>query len=341
VKKVAILLLNLGGPVTQADVQGFLYNLFKDKRIISLPFGIRHGVAALISSRRASDAQKNYMHMGGGSPILSETRAQADALQSLLASRADNIEAKVFVGMRYWHPFIEETVKDIDAFSPDEVVLLPLYPQFSSTTTLSAFEAFDRVYKGSAKVSRVCCYTGNHHFIEAHAQLINAQLVELERSSEYRLLFSAHGLPQQIVDRGDPYPSQIEATVARVLDALPSHNADHAICYQSRVGPLKWLEPSTSEAILTAGRDGKNIILIPIAFVSEHIETLVELDIEYAHLASKAGVKDYRRVPALRTQPTFIEGLYDEAVSALRADAPVKGDGNCRACHKFCPNRGG
>ena len=318
-------------------MQGFLYNLFADKNIINLPFGLRQGVASLISSRRAESAKKNYAYMGGGSPILRETEAQAQALETYLG-RTKGIEAKVFIGMRYWHPFVEEAVTAIEAWGPDEIVLLPLYPQFSSTTTLSSLQAFEKAYKGKAPVTAVCCYADNDHFIKAHADLIAAKLKTLSNPLGYRLLFSAHGLPESIFARGDPYKEQVEACVARIMAAV-GVPVEHVICYQSRVGPLKWIGPSTDVTIEKAGSDGKSIVLIPIAFVSEHIETLVELDIEYGHLAAKAGVKDYIRLPALGIDPNYIKALNDEVLKALGSKAAVIGDHNCAKCHKFCPKR--
>ena len=335
-KKVAVLLMNLGGPQTQADVKGFLYNLFADRRIITLPFGVRHGLAAVIAHTRTPMAQANYRHMGGGSPILAETRAQADALQAVLDRQSDS-ETRVFVGMRYWHPFIGAVAAEIAAFAPDEIVLLPLYPQFSSTTTLTAFEAFERAYRGPAKIKRVCCYANNDRFIAAHVGLIRAQLAELSDPQNYRLLFSAHGLPQKIVDAGDPYQAQIEATVARIMAGLGAH--DHVICYQSRVGRLKWLGPSTDDEIRRAGAEHKPVIVIPVAFVSEHVETLVELDIEYGHLARDAGVPDYVRVPALGLAPDYIQALAEETTKALASAEDIIGDEACAGCHTFCPKR--
>lgn len=338
-KRVAVLLFNLGGPKNPEDVQGFLYNLFADKNIINLPFGVRQGVASLISSRRAPLAKKNYAYMGGGSPILKETQGQAEALEAYIAANTKGIEAKVFIGMRYWHPFVEEMVREIETWSPDEIVLLPLYPQFSSTTSLSSFEAFDKAYKGRAKVTRVCCYSDNAHFIKAHVDAIAAKIATLTQPGHYRLLFSAHGLPESIITRGDPYQAQVEACVAKIMAGL-GNPIEHSICYQSRVGPMKWIGPSTDVSIQKAGADGKSIILVPIAFVSEHIETLVELDIEYAHVASTAGVKDYIRLPALGVNPGYIRALNDEVLKALGSSATVVGDHDCAGCHSFCPKRG-
>jgi ferrochelatase len=335
-KKVAVLLMNLGGPETQADVKGFLYNLFADRRIITLPFGVRHGLAAVIAHTRTPLAQANYRYMGGGSPILAETRAQADALQAVLDGQGDS-DARVFIGMRYWHPFIGAVVAEIAAFAPDEIVLLPLYPQFSSTTTLTAFEAFERAYRGPAIVKRICCYANNDRFITAHTRLIRDCLAGLADPQSYRLLFSAHGLPQKIVDAGDPYQAQVEATVARILAGLGDH--DHVICYQSRVGRLQWLKPSTDDEIRRAGAESKPVVVIPIAFVSEHVETLVELDIEYGHLAKEAGVPDYVRIPALGTHADYIGALADEVSKALASAETTIGDEACADCHAFCPKR--
>lgn len=336
-KRLAVVLFNLGGPLGQADVRGFLYNLFADPYIIGLPWGLRQGLAALISSRREKMAQKNYAYMGGGSPILKETQAQADALQSDITLKMAGTEVKIFIAMRYWHPFIAETVAEIDAWAPDEIVLLPLYPQFSSTTTLSSFEAFAKTYKGPALVRKICCYSDNSHFIAAHAGAVTQRLQAVDNPASYRLLFSAHGLPESIINKGDPYREQVETCVARIMAAVGDH--DHVVCYQSRVGPMKWIGPSTDETIKQAGKDGKSVILVPIAFVSEHIETLVELDIEYAHLAREHGVVDYVRVPALGISSDFVAALSDEVMKAVATGADITGDHDCGPCHSYCPKR--
>ncbi|MDI7775824.1 ferrochelatase [Asticcacaulis sp. EMRT-3] len=337
-KRTAVLLFNLGGPHKPEDVRGFLYNLFADRYIINLPFGLRQGVAALISSRRAPMARANYALMGGGSPILKETEAQRQALETYISKNTQGMETRVFTGMRYWHPFIAETVREIEAYRSDQIVVLPLYPQFSSTTTLSGFEAFKKAYRGKAKVHYVCCYAGNGHFIKAHADAVAAVLKRLSAPENYRILFSAHGLPETIVKRGDPYSEQVEASVARIM-AMLNTDVEHTICYQSRVGPLKWIGPSTDDTIRQAGRDGKSVIVVPVAFVSEHIETLVELDIEYGHLAREAGVADYIRVPALGVNGDYIKALNDEVLKAIGTEAAIIGDHDCAACHRFCPKR--
>lgn len=337
-KRIAVLLFNLGGPKTQEDVKPFLYNLFRDKYIIDLPIGFRQGVASMIANSRAPEARKNYMKMGGGSPILAETQSQAEALEKHL-NKSSGVEARVFIGMRYWHPFIEQAVADIEAWAPDEIVVLPLYPQFSSTTTLTGFEAFKKRYKGKAPVKYVCCYADNDHFVTAQSHVIQASLRQLPQDkAERRILFSAHGLPEKIIRKGDPYQEQVEACVARIMTAIGAHE-DHVVCYQSRVGPLKWIGPSTEEAITEAGRQGKSVLVVPIAFVSEHIETRVELDIDYSAVALQAGVKAYVRAPTLRTHKGFIQALGAEVMKALGTVDEVSGDHDCAACHRFCPRK--
>ncbi len=335
-RRVAVLLFNLGGPDGPADVQPFLRNLFSDRRIIGLPWGARHLLAWIISTARGPSARANYARMGGGSPLLGETREQAAALERRLNRRAGT-EARVFIGMRYWKPFIPDAAKAIRAWSPDEVVVLPLYPQFSSTTTLSGFDAFDKAYDGPSR--RVCCYAANDRFIAAHARVVQNWLRLLpEDPDRVRILFSAHGLPEKIIAAGDPYQEQIEATVGRIMTRI-GPDRDHVVCYQSRVGPLAWIGPSTEEAIRRAGADGKSILVVPVAFVSEHIETRVELDMDYAELAGKVGVKTYARAPTLGFAPQFIAALAEEVDRALGSAEPVVGDHDCGAQHGYCPLR--
>lgn len=335
-RRLAVLLFNLGGPDGPEDVQPFLRNLFSDPRIIGLPWGVRHLLAWIVSTARGPSARANYAKMGGGSPLLGETRKQAEALERRLNRRAGT-EARVFVGMRYWKPFIPDAAKAIRAWGPDEVVILPLYPQFSSTTTLSGFDAFDRAYDGPSR--RVCCYAANDRFISTHAKIVESWLKRLPpEPGRVRILFSAHGLPEKIVAAGDPYQEQIEATVGRIM-ARVGPDRDHVVCYQSRVGPLAWIGPSTEQAIREAGADGKSVLVVPIAFVSEHIETRVELDMDYAHLAAEVGVKTYARAPTLGVAPQFIAVLAEEVDRALASDAAIVGDHDCGARHGYCPRR--
>lgn len=313
-RRVAVVLMNLGGPDGPEAVQPFLFNLFRDRAIIDLPAIARYPLAALISTSRRKEATANYAIMGGGSPLLPETRAQADALE--MALKAQGVEAKCFIAMRYWRPLTEKTAGDVAAWSPDEVVLLPLYPQFSTTTTDSSLKAWNKAYRGPGVVRTVCCYPTLEGLVEAHARRISTAYEAAGRPKSVRLLFSAHGLPQKVVDAGDPYEQQIQATAKAVADRLGA-GWDWKVCYQSRVGPLKWLGPSTPEAIEEAVGEGLGLVICPIAFVSEHVETLVELDHEYAELAENLGASAYVRVPALGIEPAFINGLAELTIEAL------------------------
>ncbi len=338
-RKIAIVLFNLGGPDGPADVKPFLRNLFRDPAIIGAPGPIREALAWFISITRTPEAQANYAKMGGGSPLLPETEKQADALAAKLAEKQPGDEFRVYIAMRYWHPFLEETVKAVQAWAPDETVLLPLYPQFSTSTTGSSLTGWQKA--GGGKARTICCYSEQPDFIQAHADLIRAKWESAGKPESVRLLFSAHGLPERTVAQGDPYQWQVEQTSAAVARRLPEL-PDWQICYQSRVGPLKWIGPSTEDAIEKAASDGKGIILTPIAFVSEHIETLVELDDEYAELAREKGIAVYERVAALGVTDGFIKSLADLAVAALDGPAGLKppcGQRVCPAGFAKCPNR--
>lgn len=334
-RRIAVVLFNLGGPDGQASVKPFLFNLFNDPAIIGLPGLVRTPLAKLISSRRETSAQANYALMGGGSPLLAETRKQAEALQANLTSRLPQDEVRAFVAMRYWHPLTEETAADVAAWGPDEVVLLPLYPQFSTTTTESSLKRWNEAYAGSGVRRTVCCWPEAPGWVEAQGALIRNKLTEAGEAP-VRVLFSAHGIPEVLVEKkGDPYQEQVESTCAAV--AVAAGLQDWSVCYQSRVGPMKWLGPSTVEALERAAKDGVGAVVVPIAFVSEHVETLVELDIEYGELAHKVGVKPYLRVPAVGVTPVFIDTLAEAAEQALaRNDVAPHGPG-CRADWKACP----
>lgn len=334
-RRIAIVLFNLGGPDDQASVRPFLFNLFNDPAIIGLPNPFRTALARLISSRREKGAQANYALMGGGSPLLPETRRQADALAQALAGLLPDDEIRAFIAMRYWSPLTEETAVDVAAFGPDEIVLLPLYPQFSTTTTESSLKRWAEVYAGSGVSRTVCCYPEAPGWIEAQADGVRAKLAEAG-DRRVRVLFSAHGIPESLITRkGDPYQEQIESTCAAI--AAHAGLTDWAICYQSRVGPMKWLGPSTPDAIAQAGRDGVGVVVTPVAFVSEHIETLVELDIEYAELAHELGVAPYLRSPAVGVAAPFIQTLAEAAVEALSRTGTAPWGPGCRADWKACP----
>lgn len=339
-KRIAVVLFNLGGPDGPKAVRPFLFNLFRDKAIIGAPAAVRYPLAALISGTRAKSARANYALMGGGSPLLPETEKQAAALRVVLAKASLADVFDVFIAMRYWHPLTCETAKKVAAFAPDEVVLLPLYPQFSTTTTQSSAAEWKRLYKGQGRVREICCYPLSPDFIEAHVQAIRDVLPA--DGKPFRLLFSAHGLPEKVIAGGDPYQRQVEATAAAVAAALGG-DLDWQVCYQSRVGPLAWIGPSTIEAIDAAGADRLALVISPIAFVSEHVETLVELDHEYALHARMVGVTDYRRAPALGINAAFIDGLARAALQALGSNAvvaPAEG-WDCGRCGPICPAKEG
>ena len=338
-RRIAVVLFNLGGPDDQASVKPFLFNLFRDKAIIGLPQPFRTLLARLISSRREKSAQANYALMGGGSPLLPGTRDQARALETALSDRFASDTVRTFIAMRYWNPLTEATAAEVAGFAPDEIVLLPLYPQFSTTTTESSLQAWNAAYSGPGNSRTVCCYPEGEGWIAAQAQAVLGRLAEARAEAAgraVRVLFSAHGIPESLVTRkGDPYQEQVESTCAAI--AALAGLEDWQICYQSRVGPMKWLGPSTPEAIAKAAKDGVGVVVTPVAFVSEHIETLVELDIEYAELAHESGVSPYLRAPAAGTTPVFIAGLCDAVAEALgRGGTAPQGPG-CRKGWKACP----
>ena len=343
-RKVAVVLFNLGGPDGPDAVRPFLFNLFNDPAIIALPGVVRTPLAWLIAKRREEMAKANYAVMGGGSPLLPETQKQAAALEAALGTRLDGAEIRCFIAMRYWKPLTDETARAVAAFAPDEVVLLPLYPQYSTTTTDSSLKAWKKAYRGSGTVHAVCCYPDEPGLVEAHARAIVRTHKAMGSPRPLRLLFSAHGLPEKVIEAGDPYQRHVEQTCAAVVKQLgPKWAADWdwRVCYQSRVGPMKWIGPSTEEAIEQAGHDGRGVLVTPIAFVSEHVETLVELDHEYAELARRLALPFYLRAPAIGTDLAFIEGLADLTVDALGRRGVAPAGAACEAGLSKCPCREG
>ncbi len=313
--KTAVVLFNLGGPDSPGAVKPFLFNLFNDPAIISWPKVPRWCLAKLISGFREKKAIEIYRKIGGKSPIYENTLAQAMALENELGG-----DKKVFVAMRYWHPFIADVVRDVIDYSPDKIVLLPLYPQFSTTTTGSSFSEWrnQATLQGlTVKTVDVHDYPTEGDFLKAYAGLMEPFYVEAQKFGAPRVLFSAHGLPQKIVDAGDPYQSQVEKTAAGILENFPFKNCDYRICYQSRVGPAKWLTPTIGDEIKVAARDGVPVVVVPLSFVSEHSETLVELDMEYRQMAEDLGVSYFGRVPAVGCHKQFIEGLAKLVRSAI------------------------
>ena len=305
----AIILFNLGGPDKLENVEPFLFNLFFDPAILNLPIFLRYPLAKLIANRRAPTAKKIYEELGGSSPILKLTEEQASALESKLKKDDSSSEYKCFIVMRCWHPRAEGVVKEVKNYNPEEIILMPLYPQYSAATSGSSIKEWNDVCKKNnfnVKTSTICCYPTDENFIQAHKELIMKKIKNLEN---FKLIFSAHGLPEKNIKKGDPYQWQIEQSVDKIVKSLDVKDLDWVLSYQSRVGPLKWIGPSTEEIIIENSRLGKHIVLVPIAFVSEHSETLVELDIEYKELADKNGCKHYSRVPALGINESYIKAM--------------------------------
>jgi ferrochelatase len=341
--KIAVVLMNLGGPDSTAAVEPFLFNLFADPAIITLPNPLRWAVAKLIARRRAPVARAIFAKIGNNSPLLANTRAQAEALERELGE-----ECRVFIAMRYWAPRADETAVLVKQWGAEQVVLLPLYPQFSSTTTASSIADWKRAAAAIdlvAPTRAVCCYPTEAGFIAALARAINQAIDAWPREADApRLLLSAHGLPKRIVARGDPYEMQVAQTAARLRARMARPDIDSVVCYQSRVGPLDWLGPATDAEIRRAGSESKGLIVASIAFVSEHSETLVELDIEYRHIAETSGVPRYVRVPTVGTAAEFIAGLAGlvRQVRAAKTDRvwPEGGQPHCGETLLLCAHRG-
>ena len=307
--KKAIILFNLGGPDKLENVEPFLFNLFNDPAILNLPTFLRYPLAKLISNRRAPVAKKIYAELGGSSPILKLTREQSDALEIKLNQTQEKDEYKCFIIMRCWNPRAKDVIKDVQLYGPDEVVLMPLYPQYSAATSGSSIKEWKDVCNKNnyhVKTSTICCYPTDQNFISAHTKEIKKKIKDLKN---FKLIFSAHGLPEKNIKKGDPYQWQVEQSVKKIVENLNDENLDWILSYQSRVGPLKWIGPSTETIIIENSKIGKHIVLVPIAFVSEHSETLVELDIEYKEIADANGCKNYTRVPALGINEDFIKAM--------------------------------
>lgn len=322
--RVGVLLLNLGGPEKPEDVRPFLFNLFSDPEIIRIPFPwLQKPLAWFISSRRAKTSQANYQQIGGGSPLRRITEEQGDALKSALDRKGH--DAKVYVGMRYWHPFTEEAIAQIKRDSLEKLVVLPLYPQYSISTSGSSFRLLEQLWQDDPKLAQVeytliPSWYARPGYVNAMADLIRTELDKLPNPDSAHIFFSAHGVPVSYVEEfGDPYQREIEHCTALIMQALGRSN-DHTLAYQSRVGPIEWLQPYTEDAIQALAEAGvDDLMVVPISFVSEHIETLQEIDIEYRELAEEAGIERFYRVPALNTHTGFITDLaemVDEAAAA-------------------------
>ena len=330
---VGVLLLNLGGPETLDDVQPFLYNLFADPDIIRLPGVLQFlqsPLAALLSNSRAPKSREAYESIGGGSPLRRITDEQANALQSALVAKGLK-NAKCYVGMRYWKPFTEEAVEQIKADGVTKLVILPLYPQFSISTSGSSLRLLEQIFGEDEYLATRMSHTvipswyERPGYVQAMADLIKAELNrpdgQFDSPDEPIVFFSAHGVPVSYVETaGDPYKEEMEECVALIMARLKEMGVqnEHVLAYQSRVGPVEWLKPYTDDVIRELGeKKTKAMVAVPISFVSEHIETLEEIDMEYRELAEESGVEQWGRVPALDTSPVFIDDLADAVVESL------------------------
>ena len=339
---MAIVIFNLGGPDKPEAIQPFLFNLFNDPAILMVPNPFRWILAKIISILRAPESKKIYAKVGGKSTLLPETLSQAKAIKNNLSKYFTNFE--VFIFMRYWKPSVSEVTKKIKEYNPDNIILMPLYPQFSCTTSGTSIKAFKKeAYRIGLEVPQnvLCCYPTNQEFINASVKNIKQGLNQAETYGKPRLLLSAHGLPEKTIKSGDPYQWQIEETSEAIVNTLGIPNLDHITCYQSRLGPIKWITPSTEEEIKRAGKDNVPVVIVPIAFVSEHVETLVELDIEYRELSIKAGVPFFYRAPVVGTNPIFIEGLTNLIRTSFTEKESIISENFIRKCPSHfghCPN---
>jgi len=371
-KKIAVVLFNLGGPSSLDSVPKFLFNLFNDKAIIPLIQPFRFLVACLITTLRSKKSQNIYSQINNKSPLLEITNQQSQLLEQILNknSNQQGFEYKNFVIMRYWHPRAKNVVKEIANYQPEEIILLPLYPQFSTTTNQSSIDEFllhwqklNQINSTLSKIAikTICCHPEEDGFIESHCNLIINSLQKspnfsTEKIENYRLLFSAHGLPQKVIDDGDPYCFQVGLSVEKIIEKLSSklqidrQKIDYKICFQSKVGPAKWTEPTLDSQIDLAAKNEKSVVVIPIAFVSDHSETLVELDIDYANKAKELKIAEYIRVESLNFEQNFLSCLANlcflasknQSIQPKNCTAETKL--NCvnkRICpheHKKCPN---
>lgn len=324
-KRRAILLLNFGGPDNLKNVEPFLYNLFYDKILKGYPAFIKAIVAKILAMTRKKTATEIYKIIGNKSPILEETIKQKEKLEKL-------VEGKLFIVMRYWHPMSKEVVAELKEYNAEEIFLLPLYPQFSTSTTDSSIKDIKKELEKEGMnlpTKTIGCYPTEDLFVKSHVELIKKKY-----KKGYRILFSAHGLPEYLIKNGDPYQWQIEQSVKAIIEKLAIENLDYKVTYQSKVGPLKWLDPDTEKEIEEAATQGINLVVVPIAFVSEHSETLAELDIEYGEIAKKHKI-DYIRIPALGDNEIFINSMA-KMINSLEN----KPEGYCSSSEgkRLCPS---
>jgi ferrochelatase len=313
-RRIGVLLFNLGGPERLEDVRPFLFNLFADPDIIRLPFrAMQKPIAWLISTQRYKKSRGYYEKIGGGSPLRRITEEQAQALERALEDR--NISARAYVGMRYWNPFIEEALDQIRRDSVDQLIVLPLYPQFSISTTGSSLNRMHAIARESGdalpQTSVICSFEADPNYIEAMAAATFEELANFpdQDPSKTHILFSAHSVPVRYIEEGDPYLDHTKRTVELIMQRLGVQRP-HTLSFQSKVGPVEWLTPATNETITKLASEGvSQLMLVPVSFVSEHSETLYEMDILYRDVAAEAGIKHYRRVPTMNCRPDFIRAL--------------------------------
>ncbi len=323
-EKIAVVLFSMGGPSSLKEVKPFLFNLFMDKNILNIIWPVRYFLAKYISFKRGRDeALKTYKLIGGKSPLLENTKVQAEVLEKALNKKTKN-EFKVYVAMRYWHPFVKETIKEIKKFNPQKIVLLPMYPQYSTTTSKSSLEDWYKHFKKQIPLCEISSFQTDEGFINASVDLIKKEIKKAPK--KIRILFSAHGLPKKIIEKGDPYKKQCEQTTRTIVEKLRQPELDWSICYQSKVGSLEWIGPSIKQEIERAAGDKVGLIIYPISFVSEHVETFVELDIKYSILAKHLGIEFFKRIPTVSTHPKFIKGLRDLILLRLQIR---ESSGNC------------
>ena len=334
-KRTAVVLLNLGAPDEPSAVRPFLQSLFADPYIIEAPGFVRWFLSRVIARTRAREAGPIYDQLGGRSPLLPNTEAQAAALEAALNSAAPSGPFKCFVAMRHWKPWTADAIAAIQDWGAEQIVLVPLYPQFSRSTTGSSF------YKWRLEAAKLglelptfslCCYPLASGFVEASAALIQETMAQHQGERPLRLLFSAHGIPLSMAKKGDPYPEQIARCATAIAQRLDLDAESWRICYQSKVGPLPWLTPSTETELHQAGADGVDVAVYPLAFVSEHSETLIELDVEYAEIAEEAGIEAYLRVPTVGVHTAFIDELAQRVRQRLEAPLGVLDAGAGRFC---------
>lgn len=320
IRRIGVVLFQLGGPDTLEAIEPFLFNLFSDPDIIDFPFARigRKPLAKLISSTRARKVQHHYAVIGGGSPLRRFTEQQARCLQRKLTE--NGLDARCFVAMRYWHPFTEEAIEQLRAAECDEVVLLPLYPQYSSTTTGSSLNEWRRKFQHDLPVRSVEAFYRNATYLDALTEKVDEALTRFSDCDAVHLVFSAHSVPISVIEKGDPYQAQIEDTVRLLMEAGGWPNPHH-VCYQSKVGASRWLQPSLHRTLRDlAAEKVRQVCVVPISFVSDHVETLGEIDHEARQEAAALGIEQFEMTEGLNNSPRFIHALAELVGSAIGVD---------------------